>query len=430
MIHNLMVKKVSAEDYDYELADTLPQQAAADGARLSEMMEEIENSAKGVIQYAEAEARAAASRAYTVLLSSTAIGVACAIVLALMITRMIARPVAQVARFAENMAKGDFSQTLSIDQKDEIGTLAQAFNRMVKQLAGMFNEVSSGVHRLTNASEGLVTISEEMSQETEVTHERSNTVAAAAKQMSANLDSVTVATEQAVTKVNRLAQASNDIDTKVTQISQHSVKAQTISDKAVAEITSITQMVTALGDAAMEIDEVTDVIRDISEQVNLLALNATIEAARAGEAGKGFAVVAQEIKDLARQTAHATNQADEKLRWIQQKSSDLVGNVGGISDVIREIYSGIDAIAQSVEQQKCVVRETAHNVTETLDDIHVVTDNVTQSAMVSAEIAEDINQVHLASQANSASTTRIHKQAEDLNQLASELNRIVSKFSL
>jgi methyl-accepting chemotaxis protein len=429
-LYDLMVKKVSADDYDYELADTLPEQASTEGKQLFAMMGEIESSAKTVIKHAENEARAATSRAFTLLLTATAIGVACAVTLALLITRMISRPVAQAVRFAENMAKGDLTQTLSIDQKDEIGTLAKALNRMVSQLAGMFKEVANGVHTLSTSSEDLVNISREMNEEAQQTSSRSNSVATAAEEMSANMHSVSQATEQAATKVNLLAQASGDIDGMVTQISQHSGQASTISDKAVEEVQSISGMVTALGDAAGEIDEVTNVIRDISEQVNLLALNATIEAARAGEAGKGFAVVAQEIKDLARQTAHATNQADEKLRWIQEKSSDLVGNVGGISQIIKEIYSSIAEIAQSVEQQKTATRQTAENVTETLEDIHVVTDNVIQSSQVSGEIAEDINKVHQAAETISGSTTQINQRAVALSQLAHELDKIILRFRL
>jgi methyl-accepting chemotaxis protein len=429
-IYNLMVKKVSADDYDYNLADILPEQAAAVGKQLSAMMEEIETSAKGVIRHAETEAQKATARAFTLLLAVTAIGVGCAVVLALLITRMISRPVAQAVRFAEKMAMGDLTQTLSIDQKDEIGVLAQALNRMVAQLAGMFKEVASGVHTLSTSSEDLVNISQNMKQEAEDTSGRSNSVATAAEEMSANMSSVTLATEQAAEKVNLLAEASGRVDDMVVQISQHSGQAQTISDKAVAEMQTISQMVCALGDAAIEIDEVTDVIRDISEQVNLLALNATIEAARAGEAGKGFAVVAQEIKELARQTAHATNQADEKLRWIQEKSSDLVGNVGGISKIIKEIYGSITAIANSVEQQRATTMETAENVTQTLEEIHVVTDNVMQSSEVSGVIAQDINMVHQAAETISGSTAQINQRAEALNLLAHELDTIILRFRL
>jgi methyl-accepting chemotaxis protein len=196
------------------------------------------------------------------------------------------------------------------------------------------------------------------------------------------------------------------------------------------EMRSISEMVTTLGEAAQEIDEVTNVIREISDQVNLLALNATIEAARAGEAGKGFAVVAQEIKDLARQTADATNQADVKLCWIKEKSSDLVGNIGGISDIIEEIYRRIAEIGGAVDKQKETSRESTGRVGETLEDIGAVTDSVEQGSRAAGEITGEIGMVQETARLISGSTDRINRRAEALSGVAHELESIIGKFRL
>jgi len=429
-IYDLMVKKVNADNFDYNLADSLPELAKQDGKKLSAMMEEIEVIAKKVITRAESQAQSASARAKALLFWSAVIGVMVAVALALFITRIITKPVAQAVKFAENMARGDLTQTLNIHQKDEIGVLAKALNDMVASLGTMFKEVAQGVHTLSTSSEDLVQISLEMSRGADETSNRSNAVATAAEEMSANMGSVSQATEQASQKVNILAEASAQVDTMVSQVSQQSGKAQAISDSAVAEMDAVSEAVTKLGDAATEIDEVTDVIRDISEQVNLLALNATIEAARAGEAGKGFAVVAQEIKDLARQTSAATKQADEKLKWIQERSTDLVGNVGSISKIIKEINGIIAEVADSVEKQKQTTRETTGNVAQTLDDIQVVTENVTQSSAVSGVIAQDIAKVYQTAETISQSSSQINHRAESLNQLAHELDTVIDKFKL
>jgi len=429
-IYDLMVKKVSAENYDYSLAESLPESAAEDGKKLSAMMGEIEISAKKVIGNAEAAAQSATARAYTVLLASAAIGVVFAVALALLITRIITRPVGLAVRFAENMAQGDLTQTLNIDQKDEIGVLAKALNHMVANLGAMFKEVAGGVHTLSSSSQDLVQISQEMSRGADETTNRSNAVATAAEEMSSNMNSVSHASEQASAKVNILSRDAAQVSEMVMKISGHSDKAQVISNNALTEMETISKAVTALGDAATEIDGVTDTIRDISDQVNLLALNATIEAARAGEAGKGFAVVAQEIKDLARQTALATHQADEKLKWIQQRSADLVGNVGGISQITKEIYGIIADIAEAVENQKTTTANTAANVSETLEDIQVVTENVVQSSDVSGVIAQDISLVHKTAESISESSTQVNHRAERLNSLAQELDGIISRFKL
>ncbi len=429
-LHDLMVKKVNADNYDYDLADSLPELARQDGQRLSSKMKEVESMAKEVISRTEREAKNTSERAKTMLLWSAVAGVAIAVFLALFITRIITKPVWQAVEFAKKMAKGDLTQTLEIDQKDEIGVLAHALNDMVSSLAGMFGEVAQGVHTLSTSSEDLVEISRVMSDGANETSSRSNTLAAAAEEMSANISSVSRAAEQAATKVNAMAAASTQIDAMVSQVSEHSRKAHQISENAVSEMDIVTKAVTDLGNAAVEIDEVTDVIRDISEQVNLLALNATIEAARAGEAGKGFAVVAQEIKDLAHQTATATQQADEKLRWIQTRSTDLVSNMGGISTIIQDINGIVADVAGSVDQQKESTMASVSNTSETLEDIHVVSDNVNQSSGVSSEIARDISQVSDTSQAMALSCEKINQRAEALNSLASELDTVIYRFKL
>jgi methyl-accepting chemotaxis protein len=429
-IYGLMEKKVSADNYDYNLAESLPESAAEDGKKLSAMMGEIEVIAKKVIANAESAAQSATAKAYTVLLASAAVGVLVAVALALFITRIITKPVGLAVRFAENMAKGDLTQTLNITQKDEIGVLAKALNHMVTNLAAMFKEVAGGVHTLSSSSEDLVQISQEMSRGADETSNRSNAVATAAEQMSTNMSSVSRASEQASDKVNTLSRDAAQVSDMVVKISGHSDKARVISNNALKEMKTISKAVADLGEAATEIDQVTDTIRDISDQVNLLALNATIEAARAGEAGKGFAVVAQEIKELARQTALATHQADEKLRWIQQRSVDLVGNVGGISQITKEINVIIADMADSVENQKTTTHNTTVNVAETLEDIQVVTENVMQSTKVSEVIAQDINKVHETAEAISESSTQVNHRAEKLNTLAQELDGIISRFKL
>ena len=244
------------------------------------------------------------------------------------------------------------------------------------------------------------------------------------------MSSVSRASEQASAKVNMLSRDAAQVSDMVIKISGHMDKARVSSNSALTEMAIISKAVADLGEAATEIDEVTDTIRDISDQVNLLALNATIEAARAGEAGKGFAVVAQEIKDLARQTAQATHQADEKLRWIQQRSADLVGNVGGISQITKEIDEIIADIADSVENQKTTTHNTTVNVAETLEDIQVVTENVIQSSEVSGVIAQDIVKVHKTAETISESSTQVNHRAERLNTLARELDGIISRFKL
>jgi methyl-accepting chemotaxis protein len=186
---------------------------------------------------------------------------------------------------------------------------------------------------------------------------RSNSVAGAAEAMSATMNSVAAASEQTATNVNMVASATEEMTATVQEIAHNSEKARTITESAVTQAGSASQKVGELGRAANEISNVTEVITEISEQTNLLALNATIEAARAGEAGKGFAVVANEIKELAKQTAQATQEIKAKIEGIQGSTAGTVNQIEQITGVINEVNEIVGTIATAVEEQAATSRE-------------------------------------------------------------------------
>jgi methyl-accepting chemotaxis protein len=161
-----------------------------------------------------------------------------------------------------------------------------------------------------------------------------------------------------------------------------------------------------LGAAANSIGKVIETITDISEQVNLLALNATIEAARAGEAGKGFAVVANEIKELAKQTAAATQDIKEKIEGIQGTTSMTVGQITEITQVINDVNDVVGNIATAVEQQSAATKEIATNVAQASQGIQEVNENVNQSSSVSGEISRDIAGVSVSMNEMSTSSSQ------------------------
>ncbi len=184
---------------------------------------------------------------------------------------------------------------------------------------------------------------------------------------------------------------------------------------------SILLAVQELGTRANDVDEVTDQIRSISEQVSMLALNAKIEAARAGEAGKGFAVVAHEITDLATETNQSTIEEDEKLVWIKTTSNELIEKVKDLADLVKNSDDAISSIAAAVEEQNVTTLEISKNINEVSEKISDVNQSVNQGAQVASEIAQDITRVQDVS-------AKVQENSGSLNENASALSTMAEKF--
>jgi len=333
----------------------------------------------------------------------------------------ITRPIQMGITFAQEMANGDFTQTLDIHRRDEIGVLASALNDMVKTLRTLFKELAQGAVTLSSSSTQLSAISVQMTAGSEQTSLRSSGVASAAEEMSANMTSVAAATEQASTNMNMVAGASEEMTATISEIAESAEKAREITHTAVTEAKEASDTVDQLGHAAKEIGKVTESITEISEQTNLLALNATIEAARAGDAGKGFAVVANEIKELAKQAAQATDEIKKRITGIQESTQGTVAQIGQIRGVINQVNEIVSTIAAAVEEQSVTTREIAGNVTHAAQGMAEVTENVAQSSTVAAEIARDIAEVNQAAAEISTSSAQVSDSAESLSQLAETL---------
>ena len=352
--------------------------------------------------------------------------------LSFILVSMILKPVTNTVDILKDIAEGegDLTRRIEVKTKDEVGDLAKWFNTFVEKIREIMKEVANNAGKLNDSSTDLSSISQQMSQGTEQTSIRSNTVATAAEEMSSNMDSVAAAMEQAATNVNIVASGTEEMISTIKEITKNTEKARVIAGDAVSEVNKVSEIMEELGKSASEIDEITDGIREISDQVNLLALNATIEAARAGEAGKGFAVVAQEIKDLAKQTAEATNKADEKLKLIQQMSMDSAKNVAGVSNFINEVNDIVYTIATAMEEQSVTTKEISNNVTQASKGISEVNQNVAQSSTVAGEIAKDIADVNQSAGEMSSSSAQVNLSAEEMSKLARQLNEMVGKFKV
>ena len=200
------------------------------------------------------------------------------------------------------------------------------------------------------------------------------------------------------------------------EISQSSTEAVRVAQAAAAEAQTATGTVAKLGDSSREIGDVVKVITSIAEQTNLLALNATIEAARAGEAGKGFAVVASEVKDLAQETARATEDISRRIEAIQSDSEEAVAAIARIAEIIEEVNSYQSTIAAAVEEQTATTGEMSRSVQE--------------AAAGAGGIAGNIEYVATAAQSSSTGIVEAQRAAAELAQLSGDLRELVSRFTV
>ena len=358
------------------------------------------------------------------------IGTGIIVFVAYLITRSIVYPIKKSTRFAKRISEGDFTEMLDLDQGDEIGILSKALNAMVTNLRKMIGQIAKGVETLSASSTELSAISRQMSANASQTYDLSGNVAAASEEMSANMASVAAATEQTATNVNMVAAASEEMTATINEISRNAEKARNITNRAVSDAQNVSQTVDELGKAAREIGKVTEVIADISDQTNLLALNATIEAARAGDAGRGFAVVANEIKELAKQTAQATDEIKTRIEGIQNSTSGTVAQIQQISKVIHDIDEIVSSIATAVEEQSITTNDIAGNVAQAARGIYEVTQNVSQSSAVALSIAREISGVNQAGEEISTNSSQVSLSADELKKLAKDLKELVEIFKM
>ena len=270
-----------------------------------------------------------------------------------------------------------------------------------ENIKSILTNVAANSQTLAGASEELTATSQQMAGNAEETSAQSSVVSAASDDVSTNIQTVAAGTEEMSASIKEISQSA----TKATEITNDAVKLAESTNKTVAQ----------LGESSNEVGQVVKVITSIAEQTNLLALNATIEAARAGEAGKGFAVVANEVKELANQTAKATDEISGKIQAIQTDTQSAVVAIGEISEVINQISDISNTIASAVEEQSATTNEMARNVSE--------------ASRGAQEIAENITGVAEAAKSTTEGAQDTQKAAAELSTLAQTMQEIVSQFN-
>ncbi len=335
----------------------------------------------------------------------------------------------EIALVADSIAKGDLTVQFNSSGKKITGVYAN-MKEMTENLLTMFRDITGGVQTLTSSSTELSAISQQMASGAEQTSQKSNNVASAAEEMATSMNSVAAATEQTTTNLQMIVSAAEEMSATINEIASNIAKGSHTTSEAVKKAEHVSGKMADLGKAALEISKVTETIAGISEQTNLLALNATIEAARAGAAGKGFAVVAAEIKELAKQTAQATDEIGGKIGDVQTTTRESVAAIETIVAIINEINTIVTSVAAAIEEQSATTQEISNNVSQAAAGVQEVNENVTQVSAVAAEVTKDIHQVSQSADEMNTGSLQVNSSAGELSKLAENLNEMVGRFKL
>ncbi len=423
----------------------------------------------------------------------------------------------------QSMAKGDWTDRYIVSDTVEEGMgdllkmyqeISQVLNQTIEQIVAVLSEIQVNAGQLSESSSSLGSNAQAMSENVGAFKERTvhsaavtdqsaknvqflataieensaqtstiaasaeemssnlNTVGAAVEQMSANMSTIAAASEEMTSSVNTVATSIEEMSASLNEVAKNSSQAALVANKAASAANSTAGIVDRLGTSANSIGKVVDMIRGIAAQTNLLALNATIEAASAGDAGRGFAVVANEVKELAKQTASATEDIRGQVSDIQVSTQEAVKAIADIVSIINEINSISGTIAAAVEEQTSTTNEIAKNVASAARGSNEVSKNVQEAANGASEIsknvqeavravndishsvgdlatrsssmaensaeaaigigkvAEDIVAASQTAQSSADGAEQFHQSALQLGELAGRLNALVQRFSI
>jgi methyl-accepting chemotaxis protein len=344
----------------------------------------------------------------------------------------IIKPISRVISVLKEIAQGqgDLTKRIDIESKDEIGELAYWFNSFMEHLQKIIRSVNQNTVNIKSATEELSSSSNKIACSTEQLTGQAGNVADSAKEISSNFQSISGATEQMSSSVNTVAIAIEEMTSSLNEVSKNCHIELEAAEKAERKLHSGQDLIKKLEVAAKEIGKIVDIINDIADQTSLLALNATIEAASAGEAGKGFAVVANEVKELAKQTAVATEQISKQVESIQNSTTTTVENIDEIVAVIENVNLTSQAIVSAVEEQSATISEIAKNIGEVSQGANGTSKKIAESAQVLSQVSSNIQEVKTATNNTAKDISQINDNTEKLVTLTADLDTIVKQFKI
>jgi methyl-accepting chemotaxis protein len=421
------------------------------------------------------------------------VGIAIMMLVGLYTTKVITKAVTYMESLMKKAEGGDLTMEAEVFSKDEMGRLTIAFNNFIRKLVGFIHDVQEKSFKLNNISRILLDTSEELSFKSMETNDKTsnvmasveeitasiegsanasietsnniNMIAAATEELSANIKNIASSSEQTSTEIDRVADlidsmsqstkgvlefsediykfvgsiaiSTKEINSSINEISRNGERTLSITEDAQVKVKGTTESIIKLNILAKKIGKIIDTIKDIADQTNMLALNAAIEAAGAGDAGKGFAVVANEVKELAKQTTHATEEISEQIEEIQVDTGKAVISMEIINGVINELVNSTNIVSSAVTEQSASTKLISNSATEASEKIRMITneikivndksESISRSILEASrgvvEVARSVSEISMAS-------NEIVRNTEMVSLKTSEVSRSFREISI
>ncbi|MCA9192316.1 MAG: methyl-accepting chemotaxis protein [Planctomycetales bacterium] len=349
-------------------------------------------------------------------------------ILAIFFAKQLIKPINAAVELLGQMSKGDLTLRMSETGRDEFARIAKSINHFAASIQGIVSDLGQSSNTLNGSSSELLQSATRLAAGAADATQQSSTVAAAAEEMSTSIGHMAQSSQQVSSNIQDVAAAVEQMNGSIREVARSAEQSAQVANEASVLAKASNEKIEELGVSANQIGTVIEVIQDIAEQTNLLALNATIEAARAGEAGKGFAVVATEVKELAKQTATATEDIRRLIEGIQSATGEAVKATRQIGKVIEDVNSVSRSIAVAVEEQSTTTRQIADRVTSTSTAAGEMAKGANESAAAAREITESISRVDNVLRETAAGAAQSRSVGEQFTQLAESLQRTVGKF--